>query len=311
MMNDVSDNEVTIETAPSLGERLRLAREAKKLTINDITAELRLTRHTIEHIENERWSELHGRTYARGYFSNYVKFLGLPEDELLSAFNLEYAVTEPELLVAGKKDVAGNKKNVWLAFFLISIVSVLVWFAYQQWPKIESIDENIDTNLSALSPTISEKLVSSDGIYDEQGTAVIPTQQQEVNALEQPVNDEVQLQNDNKQLLGNEPADEILIKDEVLSNDVLVEIKPLIILNASLELVFNDESWVEVKDANSKVLLNKILKKGDVIILNAPAPLSVMLGRASAVKVKFNDEIFDASPYTVGNVARFILGAAS
>ena len=53
------------------------------------------------------------------------------------------------------------------------------------------------------------------------------------------------------------------------------------------------------------------MKKDDSIILNGRTPMSVMLGRASAVEVKFNDELFDASPYTQRDVARFTLGAES
>jgi cytoskeleton protein RodZ len=306
MMNDVTDNELKIETPPTIGKRLRIAREAKNLTINDITTELRLTKHTIEHIENERWSELHGRAYARGYFSNYVRFLGLPEDELLAAFNLEYNIADPGILVVGKQDEPGNKKTFFVAFFLIIVASVLIWFAYQQWQKIENMDE-----LLILSPNTPENPVILNDIYDEQSETAVPALQQEINVVEQRVNNDVQLSSAAKPIINTESVNEIPNKIDVVNDNVLAESKPLVILDVSLELAFNDESWVEVKDANSKVLLNQIMKKNDVIILNGPAPLSVMLGRAAAVKVKFNDKIFDASPYTQRNVARFTLGAES
>lgn len=300
-MNDENSNEINIDRSPTIGARLRLAREAKKLTINDIATELRLTKHIIEHIENERWVELYARAYARGYFSNYVKYLGLPEDELLAAFNLEYTIAEPALLMSDRQDGGGNKKAVWLPVFLIIVVTTLTWFAYEEWNKAQGATEVIEGNTS-LSSDAKDDSASLNEINDEQSEVA---HQQEENNLEQSVNNAVELQSNSDQVLSSVP------EDEVLSSDALVENNEVAILDVTLELLFNDESWVEVKDAGTNVLLNNIMNKNDSIILSGRPPLNVMLGRASAVQVKFNDEIFDVAPYTKDDVARFTLGEES
>lgn len=74
----------------SLGEQLRRAREAKKLTTEKVAAELRVRDEVIVNLEAENWQQLYGRTYARGYFINYVKFLGLPQNVLMAAFTIHY-----------------------------------------------------------------------------------------------------------------------------------------------------------------------------------------------------------------------------
>lgn len=315
MMTDVNDSEIKIATKPKIGERLRLAREAKKLTINDVATELRLTKHTIDHIENERWSELHGRAYARGYFSNYVKFLGLPEDELLAAFNVEYTLDDPSLLVGDKQDKNKNKKSVWLPVFLIILLFILTWFAYQQWQKMQNTIDVVEDNSSSLSSEIKDNSATFSETIEQQESALLPVPQQEINDPDHYIDNELELP------LNSEQNNDALIDDlEVISeqqispiptaspDEVLVENNKVAILEGVLDLVFTEDCWVEVKDVNAKVLLNKIMKKDDLITLNGLTPLSVMLGRASAVVVTFNNEIFDALPYTQRDVARFTLG---
>lgn len=80
------------EQTVSLGERLRRTREEKKLTVEKVAADLRLTRETIVNLEAENWHKLYAKTYARGYFINYVKYLGLPQNVLTATFNFHYQV---------------------------------------------------------------------------------------------------------------------------------------------------------------------------------------------------------------------------
>lgn len=310
MMTDVNDNEIKIETKPTIGERLRLAREAKNLTINDIATELCLTKHTIEYIENEQWAELHGRAYARGYFSNYIKFLGLPEDELLAAFNSEYTIAEPTLLVTKDRDVFSNKKSVWFPFLLILIVSVLSWFAYQQWQKIQNTTDSVgDKHSSLFSETTNKQAILSEEANTQHEPVVTAPLQQEISEPEQYV--ELQHSNDLDADLGVEQEQEQEQEANDADEQVSLNNNEVVTSDGILDLHFTDDCWVEVKDANTRVLLNKIMKKGESISLNGPAPLLIMLGRASAVNVKFNNQEFDTLPYTQRDVARFTLGEAS
>ncbi|MDQ7073005.1 MAG: helix-turn-helix domain-containing protein [Gammaproteobacteria bacterium] len=122
--------------SPTVGERLQVAREAKKITITEVVAQLRLTKETIVYLESDQWDKLHGRPYARGYFSNYVTFLGLPHDEMLALFNLEYTTTEPS--IDGFKRTEPVKDDGvglgWLkAVFVLALIGAVAWYAYQCW----------------------------------------------------------------------------------------------------------------------------------------------------------------------------------
>ncbi|MDT8371346.1 MAG: helix-turn-helix domain-containing protein [Gammaproteobacteria bacterium] len=137
-MSDLHDEEIAIqEPTSSVGEQLKLAREAKKMTVGEIAAQLRLTQQIINNLETEQWEALHGRPYARGYFVSYVKFLGLPEHEMLAAFNLDYKTTDSSASTSRTFEPR-RASFPWLQILLVIAVIVATWFAYQQWQRSQS-----------------------------------------------------------------------------------------------------------------------------------------------------------------------------
>lgn len=323
MMTDVNDNEITIEKMPTLGKRLCLARESKKLTIADIATELRLSKQTIELIENERWSELHGRAYARGYFTNYVKFLGLPEDEFLAAFNIEYTIAYPTLSVARNQVEISNKKIVWLPSLLFITVLVLVWLAYQQMYNDNTAEIVKEDAPSSFLSTQDNRVASTDETSKESQN-IVPDPQIEMNELEELVSADTEILVDNEQskdassnnteIVTDRELDTARLADltdESINNQLMPENTAVISGEAMLDLRFSDDCWAQVKDADNKVLLDKLMTKNDSIILKGRTPFAVTLGRASVTQVRFNDELFDPSAFTQRDVARFTLGADS
>ncbi len=127
------ETEVAVNSEPLLGARLKAVREEKKLTIAEVASQLRLVRGNIELLEQGRWDQLHGRAYARGYLISYIKFLGLPETELLAAFDKEYSAAvntpQPQNQQAKKSGLPASAK---VGVFLL-ILGGIVWFYYPLW----------------------------------------------------------------------------------------------------------------------------------------------------------------------------------
>lgn len=72
-----------------------------------------------------------------------------------------------------------------------------------------------------------------------------------------------------------------------------------------LTLKATGESWVGVRDASGKSLLNRTLKAGDSVDLDGQAPLSVVIGRKQAVAVLVRGQPFDDQSLSNATVARF------
>jgi cytoskeleton protein RodZ len=316
-MTEIDKNEsIVIEESessePSASEQLRLAREEKKLTIFEVAAQLRLPKDTITYLETGQWDKLHGRAYARGYFSNYVSFLGLPQDMLMAAFNIQYKVISKPLTTPNLQPIKKKKKFPFLLLFLI----IIIGFSYQKWQSFNSevthIDEPLPTSqqnsnpIDTFSSSIVELLLDDVMVVDNEkelnvdskldNKDVIP--EQIIETLDEELNELEGIRaGDNKKTAIIEPEKEIII-DEVVAKNVVIEMN------------FSGNSWVEVIDAECQVLNNKTVNSNKKVVLSGRPPLNVLLGFAPAVVVKYDDTIIDTAPYTQGSVARFSLGAA-
>jgi len=98
---------------------------------------------------------LHGRAYARGYFLSYVKFLGLPEHEMLTAFNHDYTTTETTSTAPKMFEQKGSPFP-WMQIILVIAVATATWFAYQQWQRAQSDPDTSDV-VSQLSQFLESK----------------------------------------------------------------------------------------------------------------------------------------------------------
>jgi transcriptional regulator with XRE-family HTH domain len=61
----------------SVGERLRAAREAKKLSLDDVARRTRIPVRHLEHIEREEWDALPAITYSVGFARSYANVVDL------------------------------------------------------------------------------------------------------------------------------------------------------------------------------------------------------------------------------------------
>jgi cytoskeleton protein RodZ len=64
-------------------------------------------------------------------------------------------------------------------------------------------------------------------------------------------------------------------------------------------------SWVQVRDANGALALQRNLAAGESVSVSAPTPLAVIIGRADATEVIVRGKPFDLTAIARENVARF------
>ena len=75
--------EEPVEAAvPTAGERLRAAREEKKLSLEDIAAQTRIPQRHLESIETAEWDKLPAPTYTIGFAKSYASAVGLDRTEI-------------------------------------------------------------------------------------------------------------------------------------------------------------------------------------------------------------------------------------
>ncbi len=82
----------------TLGEQLKAARKAKKVTESEAGAATRVLRQIIVAMENDDFSEMPAPTYAKGFIRLYAEYLGLDPEPLVAEY-LEKHAQQPKPLI--------------------------------------------------------------------------------------------------------------------------------------------------------------------------------------------------------------------
>lgn len=88
----------THEALAGCGDRLRHAREAAGLSIEDVAERLRMPARVVRSLEAEDWSRLGAPVFVRGQVRSYARLLGLATSNMLDA--LDVGPVEPARLVS-------------------------------------------------------------------------------------------------------------------------------------------------------------------------------------------------------------------
>jgi cytoskeleton protein RodZ len=87
------------ETVPddvvTVGQRLREAREAKGLSVEDIAAQTRIPTRHLTSLEESEWDKLPAATYSIGFAKNYAGMLGLDRTEIGDQLRAEMGGSRP------------------------------------------------------------------------------------------------------------------------------------------------------------------------------------------------------------------------
>jgi cytoskeletal protein RodZ len=74
---------------PGLGDEFRAAREARHLSLSDVSEQIHIRSVYLQSIEDEDWSAIAAPVYVRGFLRTYSRFLGLDPEASVERFNAE------------------------------------------------------------------------------------------------------------------------------------------------------------------------------------------------------------------------------
>src|SRR3569623_204961 len=76
------EDELVAAEAPTVGARLRAAREHKKISLEDIAVQTRIPQRHLASIENAEWDSLPAPTYTIGFAKSYASAVGLDRTDI-------------------------------------------------------------------------------------------------------------------------------------------------------------------------------------------------------------------------------------
>jgi cytoskeleton protein RodZ len=291
--------DAVLAVEPHVGEKLRLAREARGITALDIAHTLKLGPRQVAALEAGDWPSLPGNTFVRGFVRNYARIVQVDSAPLMAQLDgsLEKLVSNlsvpdmppapmPQSGVASRRDRA-----VALSGVLLVVVAALAYFL-------------MPNDLSAWRE-------SAQGLLDSLARNEEPAAQ--VSAPAEPVfppgTTPQQIMNPQAQLPTEASSTEAApVPNVAVLVPAPVEVKPApAIIAPQLRFVFDKESWLEVRDRDNRQIFSQRVVAGTEQTLTGQGPLSLVIGYAPGVRVYWHGEIVDLAPHTRGEVARLVL----
>lgn len=99
-MTEETDTEAEQLPLDSTGQRLRRAREAAGMTVEQLAAETRIPQRHIETLERGDFASLPSRTYATGFSRTYARAVGIDENEVIAQLRAELGESTGERMAA-------------------------------------------------------------------------------------------------------------------------------------------------------------------------------------------------------------------
>lgn len=140
----------------SVGERLRAAREAAGLSLEEIATSTRIPTRHLESLETSDFSRLPAPTYTIGFAKNYAGAVGLDRGEIGDQLRAEMGGTRPSYTTTDAFEPADPARAMpkWLIFGAIAgILLVVLLFNWLSNRSLEEPDEVTQVNeVAAAAP---------------------------------------------------------------------------------------------------------------------------------------------------------------
>ncbi|QBJ64859.1 RodZ domain-containing protein [Pseudoalteromonas sp. DL-6] len=285
------DNTQPQSDEPSVGQILKTHRENANISLAKIASLLKLTESQVQHIENDEYHLLGAKTFVKGYIKNYCRTLNIDSTAILAmlpAFSTSDKPVDMQSFSRRTEKEAHDSRLMTVSYLILAIVigSSAVWW----WQNATPIDEQTNT-INANNSFITQQQENTKRLAEAADEALLDDVEpaQQTNSA---------LQNE-QQTIQAAPLNDAQSPSEPTNTDL-----------STIFMMFNDESWVEIHDANDEKIAFGVKKAGYEMTLTGVAPFSVVLGKHDVVSITLNGEPVDISAFPKNRLAKFKLPLA-
>ncbi len=307
--------------ANDFGSPLANARQSQNLTIDDITEHLKIPGRIIIALEKSDLTKLPEPIFAQGYLRAYAKFLEVPEDFVLKAYNRAIP-HDPSKDLKSSSSIPNetNSQSTWVKFvsiiLLLAGVAAAIYAGYQYYQeKADIMDSELEskedtfTGNSLDSPgkqrlnikqsarlTEDGELLVSDKSMGEKsmGDKFTGNKSGGINAVTSPslnpaasaIAANTDGENSGIDAAVSKDKDKERIKQEKRKQAAK---QKLVATVDVIEFIAKEDAWLEVRDASSKRLFYNMLKQGTSKSFKGRAPFRLSLGNARTTRVLINN----------------------
>ena len=309
--NQVSDINSAAEQPSSVGKTLREAREQLGLSLNDVSNRIKFAARQIEALEADDYAHLPEAAFVRGFVRSYARLLQLDPAHLLSGLPTSHmkgssAQEVKSVDIPLPSAFSPRRHNIMLlSVGLVIALSVVMFMRlHDRVPEVAGPVTTATVQVLEL-PDVTTESAATRLPEQNQLPESAPQQTVSVAPAPQPV---LQQAVRTAPVPAPVPAAQQLptiVRAVPASVPEQPKLNPQTnVTEHALRLEFDQNSWVEIRDGNDKILIAKMHLAGSLVRLTAKAPLLVTIGNAHAVRLFDNGKQINLERYTTADVAR-------
>jgi cytoskeleton protein RodZ len=285
---------------PSFGERLKLEREKRKITLEQISATTKISTRMLQALEEEKFTQLPGGIFNKGFVRAYARMLGLDEEQAISDY-LEASGEAPPVRAelagresasrgtpvritddnSGRLEIRAEMASRQLPWGVFAVVLLIVALALSLWSHRRREQERLAHPSrpvqSSETGSVSSNRSSSDGSAPLYGSASAPSS---TSATASPAVSPVS---------AAEPSTAAISTDK--NSTAPPSQTPTAVNPAPAEFVVTvharDESWLSVV-VDGQPVGSETLAAGDQRAFHGRKLVIAKVGNAAALDFQFN-----------------------
>jgi cytoskeleton protein RodZ len=306
----------------SIGAELARAREERGLSVSDVAQQLKFAARQLEALEQDRFEQLPGGTFVRGMVRSYARLLKIDAEPLIAQISGRFAAPDAGTLAARYSQpvpFSDNGRRSTFVYLGLSLgVLVLAAGIGYSWYREHNQSAQFaatkraaqaaaKANAIATAPRAQPKVVAEvaaapEPVHAPAATPKAPAQVKiEAPAKVTQAKTQSEIAPPKQERAGMEKS---AAAEKVAAAKVAAPVN-----GASNRVVIRceEEAWIEVKDANDRMLVSSLNPKGAERVVRARGPLTLVIGNPAQVRVVHNDRAVDLAPHTKSGIARFTL----
>ncbi|MBY6050279.1 RodZ domain-containing protein [Cytobacillus firmus] len=273
-----------------LGNRLKEARLAKDMSLDDLQKVTKIQKRYLVGIEEGDYSMMPGKFYVRAFIKQYAEAVGIEPEEIFEQYknDIPAQVNDdiPEKLsrVQSRKDLSGRTSKVFdilpkvlIGVFIVGLIAVLYNFL---GAKDQADNEEKPSDLTDEQTVIEESENLAESKKDESA-----------GKKEESADKDAAEENDKDQEAEEEPKQEVAVVQSS-GNGTVYELK-----NADkfeLEVLSTGETWVNIKNGKGNSLFQGMLTadgtKSQKVDFSKETEASIVVGNSTQTEIYVNGE---------------------
>ena len=285
-----------IDSLKIASKSLKSHRESLKLSIKEVSIELRLEERIVRDIEDANFNSFKSYLFLKGYLLNYANLLGV----YISLPGVENKNTNVDFNSDKLAKLKKYKKKYLLMVFPILLLMLVIYKVQSSnysLSEINNSDDLISTpdfsleNTKVFTPPVEKKILNENGDINIKEVDI-------QNIILSEDLDRKPLKRSIKDLLGEKESVKDINSVPLDNKSVINSTKTIVIdddpeivaVGKKLEIFYNGDSWTEIIDSHGNIVFFDLVKQGKTLELNIIAPFEILIGNATVVDIKYSNK---------------------